>query len=70
MSADNWAICPHCAAQPNPYHEKLDHTLREDYDIGIDCDEKEFHVFYRGQCESCGFEFTFSQKKQIAEGKG
>lgn len=58
MGADNWAICPKCKLEPNPYYEDHKRTFREDFEIGM-CPNGEFHVDYSGRCEKCGFAKKF-----------
>lgn len=66
MSADNWAICPRCALQPNPYHEEPRYEFREDYELGV-LPTGEFFVSYRGCCESCGLTKEFKHSEQLHE---
>jgi hypothetical protein len=43
----------------------VEHTLREDYEIGLvfqDGQPDEFNVQYSGQCSCCGWRFTYSYK--------
>ena len=40
-----------------------EHTLREDYEIGIW--EGEFRVFYGARCEECGFSHEFEHREKI-----
>ena len=65
MSADNWAMCPRCAKQPNPYYEELERTLEEYCEIGIFSDG-EFFVSYHGRCTKCGLEKAFEHAEQVA----
>jgi hypothetical protein len=40
---------------------KLDATMREDYEQGIDNDG-EYSCSYRASCQKCGFSFSFNTK--------
>lgn len=42
-----------------------ENTLREDYEIGIW--DGVFTVSYRGGCEKCGFEHTFTHSESMME---
>jgi len=42
---------------------EMEHTLREDWEIGIR--EGEFHVFYGASCETCGFSHEFEHKQPV-----
>jgi hypothetical protein len=43
-------------------------TLREDYEIGIQ--DGEFDIFYRGHCDTCGFNFSYKyNQKAVPEAK-
>lgn len=39
-------------------------TLREDFGIGI-TEKGEFFVSYRGGCDRCGLEFSYSHEEEI-----
>ena len=41
----------------------LEHTLREDWEIGIR--QGEFHVFYGAYCETCGFSHEFEHRQPV-----
>ena len=40
-----------------------EHTLREDYEIGIR--KGEFHISYGAYCEECSFFYKFEHKEKI-----
>lgn len=42
---------------------KLDFTLREDYEIGIQ--DNEFYVKYKSNCKVCGFSYEYKYDKRI-----
>lgn len=49
--------------------EKMDETLREDYEIYTD-ETGEFFISYYCWCEACGLKFNFNHKQNVlAEGK-
>ncbi len=59
MSADNWTQCPRCGKD-----------FREDYELGVDSEAKEFFVNYRGSCGTirepgCGYQFKFKTQKPL-----
>jgi len=75
MSADNWGICPKCKANTPKETVQLiqlgeaeyEHTLREDWEIGIFCPDDEpprFEVIYKGRCE-CGFTYEHRHKENL-----
>lgn len=41
-------------------------SLREDYEIGIYSDGT-FKVDYRASCRVCGFSFSFTEEKEVAQ---
>jgi hypothetical protein len=43
---------------------KLDETLREDYQCGIK-DNGEVFIYYSGNCQRCGFDYSFEHKEII-----
>lgn len=45
---------------------KLETTLREDYEIGID-EDGDFYASYRGGCDVCQFEFTFKEQRNVLD---
>jgi len=44
---------------------KIEETLREDYDIGVEQDGK-FSILYRCSCEKCGFKHSFKYEEILA----
>ena len=45
--------------------ERNAETLREDFEIGIYLGKNIFEVWYAGECEVCGFSFTFNHKEEL-----
>jgi hypothetical protein len=43
---------------------KLDSSLREDYELGID-EDGEFYVYFSASCEECGFKFSFKETRKL-----
>lgn len=43
---------------------KIESSLREDYDIGID--EDDFSVNYRSGCRVCGFSFNYKYAQKVS----
>lgn len=44
--------------------EKPAHSLREDYQIGID-DKGEFYVLYKCRCQQCDFAFEYKHEQTV-----
>ncbi len=45
-----------------------DHTLREDYELGISqSDGGEFYIRYHGECQSCAFNYEYKYDENLRE---
>lgn len=71
MSADNWAICPKCVEKQSSWKQVMgepltnsDHTLREDYEQGID-PKGNYYVCYGCSCSVCGFRWSYKHEVNV-----
>lgn len=64
MSADNWGICPVC--HPGGNIDEYEHTLREDYEQGMQSDG-EYYVIYSCSCKECGFRWGYRHTEQVVK---
>lgn len=46
------------AVQASGYRDRVQHSLREDYELGVDSDGK-FSVSYWCSCKTCGFSWSY-----------
>lgn len=60
VPAEKWAAKQTKAAQP----VDLEHTLREDYEVGLSEDGR-FYVSYCGSCDVCGLEHRHKVEQQL-----
>lgn len=67
VPADEYELMRADVAASALFGEKEDeHTLREDYELGIFHDEDTFYVEYSGKCTVCDFSKTFKHSEKLA----